>query len=181
MEGSDHIYNSTDGSLRQSLGAPFSPSRAGYFALHGRQCSREPSASSMASVIFPRYEFYFYLLAPFTRECMRGADLYSTTLVTPAPRSPMPNPKIIDHHPLVAFRPDDVEIPGELCNRRHPGLPSSSITKKWAHPLELKSFRIARAPLTNGDFFLRRGWRLPQAAILSADGWRWLELGGTLD
>ena len=51
--------------------------------------------------------------------------------------------------------------------------------EKWAHPVEVKTFRIARAPVTNREFLAfvedggyrdRRYW--------SADGWQWLTTGG---
>src|SRR5947199_10034941 len=94
-------------------------------------------------------EFYFYLLATFHEGMHAEALTYTRqTLGYAAPRFTNAQPKIIDHHPLVAFRPDDVEIPGEtfvICVI--PVFPFVLDNEIWAHLLELKSFRLARAPV----------------------------------
>src|SRR5439155_16566320 len=111
----------------------------------------------------------------------RGADLYSTNPRLRRPTFHQCPTQNHYHHPLVAFRPDDVEIPGgTFVIGGTPDFPFVFDNEKWAHPLELKSFRIARAPVTNGEFLAfveDGGYRKPQ--FWSADGWRWLELGGT--
>ena len=51
--------------------------------------------------------------------------------------------------------------------------------EKWAHPVQIKPFRIARTPVTNGEFlsFVEAGgYRNSQ--FWSTDGWDWLETGG---
>ena len=51
--------------------------------------------------------------------------------------------------------------------------------EKWAHEVEIKPFRIARAPVTNGEFleFVEAGG-YRERRHWSEEGWRWLESGG---
>jgi iron(II)-dependent oxidoreductase len=51
--------------------------------------------------------------------------------------------------------------------------------EKWAHPVEIEPFRIARAPVTNEAFqeFVRDGGYRDRA-LWDADGWRWRETSG---
>jgi iron(II)-dependent oxidoreductase len=51
--------------------------------------------------------------------------------------------------------------------------------EKWAHPIELAPFRIAKAPVTNGEFLAfveEGGYRRPE--LWSEEGWRWREATG---
>ena len=180
MEGSDHIYNSTDVAhdSRWELLLPSRQDTLRYMeAVLSRAIGELDGVRDLSSD-----EFYFYLLATFHEGMHAEALTYTRqTLGYAAPRFTNAQPKIIDHHPLVAFRPDDVEIPGgTFVIGGTPDFPFVFDNEKWAHPLELKSFRIARAPVTNGEFLAfveDGGYRKPQ--FWSADGWRWLELGGT--
>jgi iron(II)-dependent oxidoreductase len=60
-----------------------------------------------------------------------------------------------------------------------PDLPFVFDNEKWAHPVEVSSFKIARAPVTNAEFaefvegggYLRREW-------WSHQGWIWRTKGG---
>jgi len=74
----------------------------------------------------------------------------------------------------------DVEIPGGTCVLgATPDLPFVFDNEKWAHPITLRPFLIARAPVTNGEFvafvadkgYLRR-------EFWSEEGWRWREGAG---
>ncbi len=51
--------------------------------------------------------------------------------------------------------------------------------EKWAHPVELPPFRIARAAVTNAEFaaFVEDGG-YARRELWSDAGWRWRERGG---
>jgi iron(II)-dependent oxidoreductase len=54
--------------------------------------------------------------------------------------------------------------------------------EKWAHEVVIRPFRIARAPVTNGEFleFVEEdGYR--NSKYWSPAGWRWLQTGGAPD
>ncbi len=72
--------------------------------------------------------------------------------------------------------PGDVEIPGDTFQLgASPDAPFVFDNEKWAHPVEVPSFQIARAPVTNVEFaqfvedrgYLRR-------EFWSHQGWVWL-------
>jgi iron(II)-dependent oxidoreductase len=71
----------------------------------------------------------------------------------------------------------DVEVSGgTFLLGATPDLPFVFDNEKWAHPVEIQPFRIARAPVTNGEYvafvedkgYLRR-------EFWSENGWRWRE------
>lgn len=75
----------------------------------------------------------------------------------------------------------DVEIPGgTFMLGATPDFPFVFDNEKWAHPVQVKPFRIARAPVTNGEFagFVENGG-YRKRKYWSAEGWRWLESGGS--
>jgi iron(II)-dependent oxidoreductase len=79
--------------------------------------------------------------------------------------------------------PGDVEIPGgTFVIGATPDFPFVFDNEKWAHTVAIKPFRIARAPVTNGEFlaFLEDGG-YRNAQFWSAEGWRWLESGTSPD
>ena len=60
-----------------------------------------------------------------------------------------------------------------------PDFPFVFDNEKWAHVVEIKPFRIARAPVTNGEFLAfveDGGYRKSQ--LWSDAGWHWLQSGG---
>ena len=70
-----------------------------------------------------------------------------------------------------------MEVPGgTFLLGATPDLPFVFDNEKWAHPVEIQPFRIARAPVTNGEYvafvedkgYLRR-------EFWSENGWRWRE------
>ncbi len=72
--------------------------------------------------------------------------------------------------------PGDVELPGSpaFWLGADPGEPFVFDNEKWAHPLRVAPFRIARAPVTNGgyaEFVENGGYR--EERHWSAAGWRW--------
>src|SRR5262249_61114622 len=77
--------------------------------------------------------------------------------------------------------PGDGEVPGgTFLIGATPDFPFAFDNEKWAHPVEINSFRIARAPVTNGEFLAfveDGGYR--KAQFWSELGLRWLEGGGS--
>jgi iron(II)-dependent oxidoreductase len=78
-------------------------------------------------------------------------------------------------------RPGDVEIPGgKYLIGATKDFPFVFDNEKWAHEVMLKPFRIARAPVANGEFleFVEDGG-YRKAQYWSDKGWQWLESGGS--
>jgi len=123
-------------------------------------------------------DFYFYLLVAF-HEAMHAEALAVTrqTLGYAAPIFVAPDPNRASKD---AAHPGDVEIPGgTFIIGATKDFPFVFDNEKWAHEVEIKPFRIARAAVTNGEFleFVEAGgYRKSQ--YWSVDGWRWLETGG---
>jgi iron(II)-dependent oxidoreductase len=76
--------------------------------------------------------------------------------------------------------PGDVAVPGGVLKLGSPpDAPFVFDNEKWAHPVTLAPFRIARAPVTNAefvDFVTEGGYR--RREFWSDDGWRWREAAG---
>jgi iron(II)-dependent oxidoreductase len=114
---------------------------------------REVLDRSLAAALRPAGDGgYFHMLSLF-HEDMHGEALTYTrqTLAYPAPPGAPPevDPASIGGGPL----PGDVEVPGGLY--RLGALPSEPFVfdnEKWAHPVHVEPFRIARAAVTNADF-----------------------------
>lgn len=71
----------------------------------------------------------------------------------------------------------DVEVPGgSFLLGADPGETLVFDNEKWAHRVEVKPFRIARTPVTNGEFagFLAEGG-YQRREFWSAAGWTWRE------
>lgn len=76
--------------------------------------------------------------------------------------------------------PGDVEIPGgTFLLGATSDLPFVFDNEKWAHPVEIRPFRIARAPVTNAEFraFVDDGG-YERRKFWSEAGWRWREREG---
>jgi iron(II)-dependent oxidoreductase len=127
---------------------------------------------------FSAEEFYFYLLATFHEGMHAEALAYTRqTLGYLAPRFASKETSDEDSGgPL----PGDVDIPGgDFLIGAAPDFPFVFDNEKWAHSVEIKSFRIARAPVTNGEFLAfveNGGYRKDK--FWSAEGWSWLQSGG---
>jgi iron(II)-dependent oxidoreductase len=114
---------------------------------------------------------YFVRLAVFHEDMHDEAFFYTRqTLAHPAP--PFSSPPPDGGGPL----PGDAQVPG---GRFRLGAEPGEIefvfdNEKWAHPVELKPFRIARAPVTQAEFaeFVDAGG-YHQDALWCAAGWRW--------
>ncbi|MFQ5520105.1 MAG: selenoneine synthase SenA [Candidatus Methylomirabilia bacterium] len=121
-------------------------------------------------------ETYFYLLALYHEDMHAEAFTYTRqTLAYPRPRLALASER--GRRDEVGGGPlrGDVEIPGgSFLLGATPDLPFVFDNEKWAHPVEVRPFRIARAPVTNTDFlefvedkgYLRR-------QFWSEAGWRW--------
>jgi iron(II)-dependent oxidoreductase len=125
-------------------------------------------------------EFYFYLLALFHEGMHAEALAYTRqTLAYAAPRLAAATAETARAGPC----PGDVEIPGgDFVIGATSEFPFVFDNEKWAHTVSLAPFRIARAPVTNGEFagFVESGgYRDPR--YWSPAGWHWLETGGSPD
>ncbi|MGH7772022.1 MAG: selenoneine synthase SenA [Candidatus Binatia bacterium] len=174
LEGGDALYNSTDvvHDTRWDL----------------RLLSREETLKYMAKVLNraidglgsrqPSQEgIYFHLLVTFHEDMHDEAMAYTRqTLGYPPPSLNVQKSNDIQGGPL----PGDVEVPGgTFMLGATPDFPFVFDNEKWSHPVHVKPFRIARAPVTNGEFAAfagHGGYR--KREFWSEEGWRWLESGG---
>jgi gamma-glutamyl hercynylcysteine S-oxide synthase len=113
---------------------------------------------------------YFALLATFHEDMHAEAMLYTRqTLMQPPPAGS------INHCDESGALSGDVAVPGgtfSLGSERSE--PFVFDNEKWAHPLRVEPFRIARAPVTQAEFaelVNAGGYRDPR--LWSDAGWRW--------
>jgi iron(II)-dependent oxidoreductase len=116
---------------------------------------------------------YFHRLALF-HEDMHGEAFTYTRQTLAYPEPPIAHAA----RPLLSGPlPGDVAVPGaRLLLGATPAEPFVFDNEKWAHPVEVASFRIARAPVTNQEyagFVEDGGYRDPR--LWSEEGWRWRE------
>ncbi|MFQ5528565.1 MAG: selenoneine synthase SenA [Thermoanaerobaculia bacterium] len=121
-------------------------------------------------------ETYFHLLALYHEDMHAEAFTYTRqTLAYPRPRLALARDR--GRRDEVGGGPlrGDVEIPGgSFLLGATPDLTFVFDNEKWAHPVEVRPFRIARAPVTNAEFlefvedkgYLRRHF-------WTEVGWRW--------
>jgi iron(II)-dependent oxidoreductase len=98
------------------------------------------------------------------------------TLGYPAP----PLPVGPETPPRTGPLPGDVRVPGgTFLLGAAPGEPFVFDNEKWAHPVELAPFAIARAPVTQVEFaaFVEDGG-YRRRPLWSEAGWRWREAAG---
>jgi iron(II)-dependent oxidoreductase len=122
-----------------------------------------------------REEIYFVLLSVFHEDMHTEAFTYTRqTLGYPAPRLKMTRREVgAQAGPL----PGDVEIPGgtfELGAVQEE--PFVFDNEKWAHPVEVRPFAIARAPVTQSEFaeFVEdEGYG--RRELWTEEGWHWRE------
>jgi iron(II)-dependent oxidoreductase len=179
VKNGDEIYNSTDVAhdTRWELLLPSLEETRRYM---DEVLDRCVESIDRPSKLTPE-EFYFYLLATFHEGMHAEALAYTRqTLGYAAPRL------AIDETTKVASGgpcPGDVEVPGgTFVIGATPDFPFVFDNEKWAHAVEIKPFRIARAPVTNGEFLAfveDGGYRKSQ--FWSQDGWRWLQSGASPD
>ena len=179
IENGDQLYNSTDVAhdTRWELLLPSAEDTRRYMEEVLNRCV-EPigDARHLSSE-----EFYFYLLATFHEGMHAEALAYTRqTLGYPPPRFTDGEAAVESVHEPAGPWPGDVEVPGgKFLIAATPDFPFVFDNEKWAHSVEIRSFKIAQAPVTNGEFLAfveDGGYR--QANFWSEDGWRWLEVGG---
>jgi iron(II)-dependent oxidoreductase len=76
--------------------------------------------------------------------------------------------------------PDDAQVPGgRFLLGSPPQAPFLFDNEKWAHPVEISPFRIARAPVTNAQFaeFVEDGG-YRRRGLWDQAGWQWREAAG---
>ncbi|MBI2992489.1 MAG: ergothioneine biosynthesis protein EgtB [Deltaproteobacteria bacterium] len=177
LEGGDALYNSTEVAhdTRWDLSL----------------LSREKTLDYMQTILDQAVEFlysrkpdketaYFPWLVIFHEDMHDEAIAYTRqTLGYPPPRWRVPSRP----NPDTGGGPlrGDAEIPGgSFLLGAKPDFPFVFDNEKWAHGVQVKPFRIARAPVTNAEFAAfvdDRGYR--RAELWSEAGWRWLQSGGS--
>jgi iron(II)-dependent oxidoreductase len=179
VKNGDQIYNSTDVAhdTRWELLLPSLEATRRYMDEVLDRCIEYIDRTSEVT---PE-EFYFYLLATFHEGMHAEALAYTRqTLGYAAPRL------AVDETATVASGgpfPGDVEVPGgTFVIGATPDFPFAFDNEKWAHTVDIKPFRIARAPVTNGEFLAfveDGGYR--KSRFWSQEGWRWLQSGASSD
>src|SRR6266568_6948764 len=173
LSGSDGIYDSFKVSYTRRWDHRF-PSRRATLAYIGdvlrrsvdRLGSREPSPQ----------EAYFYTLAAL-HEDMHAENLTLIRQTLGYPRPALSSLDPVSAAPVIdpTYQPRDVEVRGgAFMLGASPDEPFVFDNEKWAHPVEVAPFRIARAPVTNEQFaaFVEDGG-YRQERHWSAAGWRW--------
>ena len=178
IENGDQLYNSTDVAhdTRWELILPSRENTLRYMeAVEERAMERLDRERELTPE-----EFYFYLLALFHEGMHAEALAYTRqTLAYPAPPFARAAADVAPRRRDGA-QSEDVEIPGgTVIIGATPDFPFVFDNEKWAHPVDLRPFRIARAPVTNRAFLAfveDGGYQRPE--LWSAAGRRWLESGG---
>jgi iron(II)-dependent oxidoreductase len=123
-------------------------------------------------------ETYFHLLAV-SHEDMHGEAFTYTrqTLGYPRPRTAVASDDARARAAGGGPLPGDAEIPGgTFLLGATADLPFVFDNEKWAHLIEVRPFRIARAPVTNADFAAfvdDKGYQ--RRELWSEAGWQWRE------
>lgn len=117
---------------------------------------------------------YFHRLALFHEDMHDEAFTYTRqTLAYPAPKLACSHgaPKVLGAGPL----PGDVDVPRTRYSLGAlEGEPFVFDNEKWAHPVDVPAFRIARAPVTNEEFLgFVRADGYEKRELWSTEGWAW--------
>ena len=121
-------------------------------------------------------ESFLYQFAVFHEDMHDEAFLWTRqTLAYPRPRLAATRDA-----PQAGPLPGDVEVPGgRFLLGATPQAPFLFDNEKWAHPVVIAPFRIARAPVTNAqfaEFVADGGYR--RRGLWDEAGWRWREAAG---
>jgi EgtB-related family protein len=176
LKNGDELYNSTDVAhdTRWELLLPSREKTLEYMDQVLERCIETIDTPRQLSA----GEFYFCLLTTFHEGMHAEALAYTRqTLAYAAPK--------------LGIAPDGAAAPAESCTGdvQIPGgtfligasrdFPFIFDNEKWAYPVELKTFCIARAPVTHREFLAfveDGGYR--ESRYWTADGWQWLTTGG---
>jgi iron(II)-dependent oxidoreductase len=173
IDRADNLWNSSTVAhdTRWDLDLPDRKSTFAYLAdVLERQCDHLFGSS------FPDHGRYFYELAIRHEDMHVEALTYMReTLAYPAPPR-LSSPAA----PAAGSFVGDVDVPGgtwQLGATEREGFVFDN--EKWAHPVELNPFRIARAPVTNREFaaFVEEGG-YRRREFWSTAGWAWRERAG---
>jgi iron(II)-dependent oxidoreductase len=120
-------------------------------------------------------ESFLYQLVALHEDMHAEAFIYTRqTLGYPAPKFAQAE---VGSDSDTGALPGDVEIPGgEFLLGSSPGAAFVFDNEKWAHPVTVRAFHMARAPVTNAEFaaFVEDGgYRRRQ--LWDEEGWRWRE------
>ncbi|HWM77142.1 MAG TPA: SUMF1/EgtB/PvdO family nonheme iron enzyme, partial [Methylomirabilota bacterium] len=173
LPGSDGIYDSFNVSYARRWDHRF-PSRQATLAYIGdvlrrsvdRLDAREPSLQ----------EAYFYTLAAL-HEDMHAENLTLIRQTLGYPRPALSSLDPVSAAPTIdpAYRPRDVEVRGgTFMLGASPDEPFVFDNEKWAHPVEVASFRISATPVTNAEyeaFVDDGGYR--RRELWGRRGWDW--------
>ncbi|MBI3014702.1 MAG: ergothioneine biosynthesis protein EgtB [Candidatus Tectomicrobia bacterium] len=135
-----------------------------------RLSSIEPSAE----------EDYFHHLAAFHTGMHAEAFTYTRQTLGYSRPHLLDIPAQVHSEPAGGPLPGDVEIPGgTYWLGATSDLAFVFDNEKWAHPVQVRTFRIARAPVTNAEFaaFVEDGG-YRRREFWSAAGWIWREESG---
>ncbi len=123
---------------------------------------------------------YFARLATFHEDMHGEAFTYTRhTHGLPAPSISDHDPSVLDEQPTGPYE-GDAEIPGgEFMLGATGDLPFVFDNEKWAHPVEVALFMMARAPVTYAEFarFVDEGG-YERREVWSEEGWAWRESVG---
>jgi len=177
IEHGDQLYNSTD-VAHDTRWELLLPSREDTMRYMEEVLARTFERITGTRDLSPD-EVYFYLLATFHEGMHAEALAYTRqTLGYSAPSFS------VEAHASQDGRgpcPGDVSIPGGTFSiGATPDFPFVFDNEKWAHSVAVKPFRIARSPVTNGEFaefVASGGYQTPE--YWSSEGWRWLQTGGS--
>ncbi len=177
LENGDLLYNSTDVAhdTRWELLLPNRIRTLAYMNEVLERCIARIDGKSELSAD----EFYFYWLATFHEGMHAEALAYTRQTLGYAPPSFL-QPTALSENFDPRACPGEVEVPGgKFVIGATSDVPFIFDNEKWAHEVEIKPFRIARAPVTNGEFleFVEEGG-YREESYWSPEGWRWLESGG---
>ena len=177
LANGDQLYNSTD-IAHDTRWELLLPSRDATLNYMGEVLDRALEGLDRSTELHED-ERYFYLLTLFHEGMHDEALAYTRqTLAYPPPKF-MPVDESCRSNGAVCT--GDVEIPGgKFIVGASEDFPFVFDNEKWAHVIELRPFRIARTPVTNGEFLAfveAQGYRKPE--YWSAAGWRWRERGGS--
>jgi iron(II)-dependent oxidoreductase len=179
LEGAENLYDSfkVDHDDRWDLPLPTRKETSAYMRrvferVVDRLGSHEPDGD----------ETHLYLLSVLHEDMHGEAFTYMRqTLEYPEPQLSIAQEKSIHIDIGSGPWPGDVEIPGGLFQLgATPDLPFVYDNEKWAHPVEVSPFRMARAPVTNSEFaeFVEdRGYL--HRELWSHQGWVWRSKTGT--
>ena len=177
LPDSDRLYNSTE-VAHDTRWELLLPSRENTLAYGNEVIERCVSRIDGKAELSPE-EFYFYWLTTFHEGMHAEAFAYTRqTLGYPPPQFANACPSMETLGPRAC--PGDVEIPGgKFTIGAAKDMPFIFDNEKWAHEVEIKPFRIARAPVTNGEFlqFVEAGG-YRESQHWSDEGWQWLQSGG---